>query len=244
MAGHVSIYPASGDACYCCNLSDAQAIAARKRYSCDEVKRRAVIESRVPTVQISASIISAIQCQEAVKLLMGQGANSSVRFSFDRRNLRADKFDLLANQQCGAIQFHDRIEFSPIVVSSRDSLACLFNKAEELVGSNPQLDLIQDRSLLASYCCKACGTKVEVCRPLHEVFEDELYCGGMACISMAPRSVVAHDVGLERVARFQTSDLRFMTCNLESLGIPDRHIVWLSGDGGSGYFRLGTAEIS
>ncbi len=63
--------PASG-ACYECTLGEADRAALAHRMSCALLSRDEMLEGKTPTTATSASIVAAVQVQEAIKLLSGR----------------------------------------------------------------------------------------------------------------------------------------------------------------------------
>ena len=74
LSGSIRIFGAGEGACYQCFANDNEMIAARQRYSCDDFKKRMFSEHKMPTVQISSAIVSALQVQEAIKIILGKKA--------------------------------------------------------------------------------------------------------------------------------------------------------------------------
>lgn len=68
LAGQAIVYK-PGVSCYECNLNDIEKELLFKAMSCPDVAQRSLSVGRVPTTPISASIIGAIQTQEALKII-------------------------------------------------------------------------------------------------------------------------------------------------------------------------------
>jgi molybdopterin/thiamine biosynthesis adenylyltransferase len=244
LAGHVSVYPPGGGACYSCNLSQSQEEAAKKRYSCDFVRRRAMIEHRVPTVQVAASIVSGVQCQEAIKSLMGIGRESAFRFAFDGRQLVGECYELLENELCSGYQYHTDVRFVDTEFSHQIKLRDLLELSSDFVGANPKLDLTFDREVVLGFVCQYCGRPHTVFKPLHVLFDDDLTCGSEVCADGIKKDGPKFDAGLVRCAVFDTSFEGGLELTLSDIGVPDRHIVLVRGDVDSVYFRLSPALVN
>jgi molybdopterin/thiamine biosynthesis adenylyltransferase len=63
--------PASG-ACYECTLGEGDRAALAHRMSCALLSRSEMLEGKTPTTATSASVVAAVQAQEAIKLLAGR----------------------------------------------------------------------------------------------------------------------------------------------------------------------------
>ncbi|HHG84443.1 MAG TPA: ThiF family adenylyltransferase, partial [Bacteroidetes bacterium] len=75
LSGQVSSYQ-MGHSCYECGLTKIGWKDIRERMGCTDMARRYAMSGQVPTTPISASIIAAIQVQEALKLFRGQKEQS------------------------------------------------------------------------------------------------------------------------------------------------------------------------
>src|SRR6185503_19846276 len=72
LSGNVMVFGPEG-VCYECNVTSDQIQDARSRYdSCENVRKRYLQQERMPTVQITSALISALQVQEVIKLLHNQ----------------------------------------------------------------------------------------------------------------------------------------------------------------------------
>ncbi len=92
LGGHVTVFIPPDPPCYQCAATTQQLTSARKRYSCDDFKRASFSEGKMPTVQVTSSLISAIQVQEAVKLLCGQKVLSGHKLYYQ---VRLNDFDVM-----------------------------------------------------------------------------------------------------------------------------------------------------
>lgn len=68
LSGQMVVYK-PGTSCYECQLSDSEWANIRERMGCPDVARRNYAAGKIPTTPISASIIGALQVQEALKLI-------------------------------------------------------------------------------------------------------------------------------------------------------------------------------
>lgn len=68
--GHTSVYR-NGETCYACSLSDDAKQNMAIREGCADVVKESMSYGRVATTPISASIIGAVQVQEALKIIHG-----------------------------------------------------------------------------------------------------------------------------------------------------------------------------
>lgn len=75
LSGQVSVY-GPGCACYECGLTALAWKEIRTRLGCTDMARRYAAEGHAPTTPIAASIIGALQVQEAIKVALGMEAGS------------------------------------------------------------------------------------------------------------------------------------------------------------------------
>jgi molybdopterin/thiamine biosynthesis adenylyltransferase len=81
LAGQLQVYR-PGAACYECQLGPAEWQSIRYRLGCPDIARRNANNGKIPTTPISASIIGAMQAQEALKVVFGN----------DEKSLAGNKF--------------------------------------------------------------------------------------------------------------------------------------------------------
>ena len=87
IAGELYVYQPYGS-CYECQLTKKELKNIQYRLSCADIAARNATAGRIPTTPITASVIGAMQAQEALKLIHG----------FDNRTLAGFKYYGLANQ--------------------------------------------------------------------------------------------------------------------------------------------------
>ncbi|MEM6271552.1 MAG: ThiF family adenylyltransferase [Bacteroidota bacterium] len=96
LSGQVSAYR-SGEACYECGLGEQAWRDIRQRMGCADMAMRYAVAGQMPTTPLSASLIAAVQVQEALRLLHGDGQSGLVGklFSYEGQTLHAEVYDLL-----------------------------------------------------------------------------------------------------------------------------------------------------
>lgn len=80
MAGLLNVY-VPGQSCYECQLTPEEEAYIRVQRGCPDVAIQDLVQGRVPTSPLAASIIGAMQVQEALKLLPGSRGRSLARRS-------------------------------------------------------------------------------------------------------------------------------------------------------------------
>jgi molybdopterin-synthase adenylyltransferase len=243
LGGHISVFTPPKLPCYQCNASEEQIKAARKRYSCDDFKRAVLDEGKMPTVQITSSIISALQVQEAVKLLSGQKVDSGKKIYFQGKVNDFDILTLIENQHCtGHPNYPQIIPLSLCnSVTLREFLEFVSHK--ELSGAGATLDFRGDRTFVRSVSCKSCGTEISLNKPSFRIFDTETICNtcndrGIMLYDENRSEQVSSKLTVPEFNLAQTSE-DLLNLSLWDLGVPHRHIVAVYDQVGSyNYYEL------
>ena len=123
LAGNIKVFGAREGPCYQCFSTVEEQTAARVRYSCEEFKKRLFMEKRMPTVQVSSAIASALQAQEAVKLMLGKPALTGHKLFFQGVNGAFELIRLREDPNCLAHASYDAVVETPLTTSPKRSLA-------------------------------------------------------------------------------------------------------------------------
>ncbi len=220
---HVTVYQPPKLPCYECSASSEQRIASRRRYSCDDFKRALLQEDKIPTVQVASAIASAIQVQEAMKLLCGQPTVPGRKIYYQGKIHDFDTIQLPSNPDCLAHVSYPEIIDLPIRTDLllRDFLTLVSSPGYS--GPGAALDFNAFRTFVVSTACRLCSGEIEFYRPAFRIFDTELVCerckaqAGVAEIQLAPGEVqrtVLPDFSLERTPE------RVLKMSLHDLGVP------------------------
>lgn len=228
LGGHVTPFIPPEAPCYQCAASREQLISARKRYSCDDFKRTVFEEGKMPTVQITSSIVSAIQVQEAIKYLCDQPIQSGKKIYLQGKTNDFDLFTLMKNDNCTGHVTYPEIISLPLTNAISLENFLKFISQEEYSGMGATLDLRGDRTFVVSVACKSCGTTISLNKPSFKIFDTETIC--QDCKSGMAKNVPTH---LEqRAVREDKVDFnlvdtpsQLLNMSLSALGIPFRHVV-------------------
>lgn len=228
LGGHVTVFVPPEPPCYQCSATKEQLKAARKRYSCDEFKRTIVEEGKMPTVQVTSSLVSAIQVQEAVKLLCDQEVENSKKIYFQGKINDFDVITLQKNDNCmGHVSYSEIISLS---LTSSVTLKQFLELVSQsgLSGVGATLDYRGgDRTFVISVACKLCGTNINLNKPSFQIFDHETICA--KCKEGNVNAVVqGEQVSTKKTVKefnlTQTND-ELLNMSLQELGIPFRHVV-------------------
>jgi adenylyltransferase/sulfurtransferase len=198
-------------ACYECTMSEKDWDLVNQRRSCSLLARRAIAQRGTPTTPTTASVIGAIQAQEAVKLIHGLSALVGRGFIFDGANHDSYSTSYPINPDC---VWHE--EATPIEsidgFHQETPLAFLRDWAVKKLGGLDAIDL--GRELVQSLDCPSCGTHEEILSPIEHVTPERVPCP--AC-------------GMERIPTFFHSipaDSPLLSRSARQLGLPGRDVIW------------------
>ena len=153
LSGITRIFDPARTACYECTMNETDRKLVRDRLSCAMLARDAIQQGHVPTTSVAASLIAALEVQEAIKYLHGQPTldgegihvngmwNDFTRVQYKRRD------------DCGA---HDSFEgVLPLQRGVNDiTLAELLDRAEARLGKGATLEFSRD--VATRLTCPAC----------------------------------------------------------------------------------------
>lgn len=230
LAGNVKVFGAGAGACYQCFASDDELKALRTRYACDDFKKRMFSEHKMPTVQISSAIVSALQVQEAIKIILGKKALIGKKIYFQGTTGDFEVINLREDPNCLAHVTYDEVIETPMTnaVTGREFLT--FVTKPDLSGENAVLTF--DRQFLRGITCNHCGKKTVFNKPVFRLFIDEVKCSG--CSKAVDRNNFEY---IEELSL--DSDDSLLDLTLEEIGIPKLHIVSVRSQSGEyKYYEL------
>lgn len=176
LMGTVRVFEPPHSACYECtmNARDFELLAARR--ACSLLTRDEMLGGKIPTTATSASIIAAMQVQEAVKLLHRDRIPATLSGKGVAYNgLTHDSYVVSYGRQPHCLS-HDTYELAGAVVAGEDATMgdILRSAGDGLPGA--VLDL--EREIVTALCCASCGSSEDVFRPLDELSVADARCPG------------------------------------------------------------------
>lgn len=198
-------------ACYECTMSQVDWDLLNKRRSCSLLARRALAQRGTPTTPTTASVIGAMQAQEAIKHLHGLGALLGRGFVFDGAEHSSFSVNYPINPECSWHEPAAAIDSMP-QFNSDTRLEVLWQEGARRLGGLDALDLA--RELVERLECPKCGRRQNVLQPAEKVREDQLRCAacGAECAPIFLHSLNAGSEWLGRSAR--------------DIGLPAWDIIW------------------
>lgn len=160
LMGVARVFDPPRTACYECTMHEHEYEQMAKRKTCALLTRDEMIDGKVPTTSTSASVIAAIQVQEAVKLMHSDRFETAPDFGgkgFQFVGLTHDSYivDYPPKPDCMA---HDTYDLEQAEwVDARSTFAQLLATAEEKLGPGAIIELEQE--ILLSAKCGGCGAE-------------------------------------------------------------------------------------
>lgn len=176
--GQVRVFSPGQGACYECSLSEAD--YEEMRVPCNLLASKYESEGKIPTTPTIASIMGAVQVQEALKLLdpkRWEGRTLSGReFLFNGTVGDASVVNLPANENCFA---HSAIDLTKLVElpdadSRTTTVAQLLEKARERLGDDAVIVL--NFELCVEMRCPTCRTSIRMLCPERKIYREQLSC--------------------------------------------------------------------
>jgi Dinucleotide-utilizing enzymes involved in molybdopterin and thiamine biosynthesis family 2 len=230
LSGNIKVFGASEGACYQCYASADEYDATRIRYACDDFKKRMFSEHKMPTVQISSAIVSALQVQEAIKIILGKKSLIDKKIYFQGTTGDFELINMRRDPECIAHAAYNEIIETPLSNTITVRKFLTFVSKPYLSGKSATLTF--DRQFLRSIICNHCGKKTIFNKPAFRLFIDEVKCS--ECSEIVDRNNFEY---IEELSLESTNDLLNLT--LEDIGVPKLHIISVrSGEGDYKYYEL------
>jgi len=208
--------------CYECTLSEVDREILSRRRSCALLTTEEMTAGKVPTTATTASLVAAVQSQEAVRLLHGTAGLHGEGWTFIGETLDAWRSTYSEDPQCPA---HDRYEqLVPAIVTASTTLADLVEASPVEPSELVAVDLEADLVLAAS--CPACGWRRHIARR-----GVDLTAGDVTCPTCAR-------VGALETTTALAPDDPVMGLTVADLGLPDLDVVTLRTATGRTHLRL------
>jgi len=154
LSGIVRAFTPHQGACYECTMNATDRKLLAERRSCAMLARDAVLRGHVPTSAVAASVIGAMEVQEAIKLvhgqptLVGHGLHIDGLFGEISRVAYPRRPDCPGHDELGPI--------APLGAGIADrTFGELLDRAEAAVGPGASLDLSRD--VIVQWNCMSCG---------------------------------------------------------------------------------------
>ncbi len=213
-----------GTACYECAMTTRDYQLLNLRYSCPLLRRDQILEGKVPTAPTIASMMAALEVQEALKLIHGMPVEPGTALVFNGVTNQFYKTRLPFRDDCLS---HESFP-SPIAIplGHLATASAFFNAVKESLPTDGRLTLPLERDLVVAVDCPRCGWHNEVFRPRTRVGQSEAVCPN--CREPGrPEIISAVEEGSPLAGR-----------TLADLGVPRFDILRVDTEHRSGFFLL------
>jgi len=207
------VFSPPDSACYECTMNDRDQELLAARRACSLLTRDQMLEGKVPTTATSASIIAAMQVQEAVKLLHRDRIDA--RFGgrgVAYNGLTHDSYVVTYPRRDDCLS-HDTYDLgAATAVSAATSFGELLHQGRSLLGEGTVLDL--ELEIVTHMACAACETEEPVFRPIDGLTQGAALCEGCGA---ERRLTLVHSITRE--------DEHLLAMNAAELGLPPFDVV-------------------
>ncbi|MBI5932989.1 MAG: ThiF family adenylyltransferase [Chloroflexi bacterium] len=210
LLGLVRVFKPGHGACYECTLTEQALRDLSMRYSCPLLARQNILLGKVPTTPTIASIIGAMQSQEALKLIHDLPTEPGKVTHFNGMTNDMHTTAYSPREDCESHWTYGEVTELP-ARAERTTLADLLRIARADLGPDALIEL--DQELVISLECPNCHTVEETLKPLSEVSFEAGHC---------PTCGILRESTLTHVI---TGQEKFLHRTLASVGVPPLHIL-------------------
>jgi adenylyltransferase/sulfurtransferase len=210
ISGAARVFLPGDGPCYECTMSQTDWKLLQARRSCNLLSRGEMEQGKTPTTPTIASIVAAVQCQEAVKLLHGLPTIAGHGWVFQGLSVDSYLVDYQRKDDC--LSHETLVQIHSLDAGVDDMpIGDLLSEARRLV-PGARLELCRD--VLQSLDCPRCGRSEELFVSLGKVRAEKAFC--------------PHCPGVRRAVKtfFQIGDDRgLLDKTLGQIGVPPLDII-------------------
>ncbi len=208
--GLVRVFIPGQGACFECTLTEQARRDLSLRYSCPLLARENVLLGKVPTTPTIASIIGAMQAQEALKIIhaLPVEAGKVTHFNGMTNDMHTSAYK--PREDCESHWTYGEVTELP-ASAGKTTLGEMVRIVHADLGAEAVLEL--DQEMIISLNCTACQTRERVLKPMAEVTFKAAHCptcGNLREIEMT------HTV---------TGKEDYLSLTLADAGVPALHIL-------------------
>ncbi len=210
LLGLVRVFKPGEGACYECTLTEQAIRDLSMRYSCPLLARQNILLGKVPTTPTIASIIGAMQSQEALKVINDMPIEPGKVTHFNGMVNDMHTTAYVPRDDCQSHWTYGEITELP-ARAEHTTLADLLRIARADLGPDAMIEL--DQELITSLDCPNCNTTEQILKPLSDVTFEAGHCPTCGILR---ESTLTHIISGEE---------NFLHRTLASVGIPPLHIL-------------------
>lgn len=210
LLGLVRVFVPGEGACFECTLTEQARQDLAVRYSCPLLARQNILLGKVPTTPTIASIIGAMQSQEALKLIHGLPVEAGKVIHFNGMTNEMHTSAYRAREDCESHWTYGEVTELPARAEML-TLNDLLEIARADLGEDALIEL--DQELILALECPTCRTRETLLKPISEVSFESAHCP--ICGAMR-ETEMAHTI---------SGGEPFLNRTLASVGVPPLHIL-------------------
>ncbi len=167
--GVVRVFQPPDSACYECGMTSRDYQLLNLRYSCPLLRREEILAGKVPTAPTIASIMAAMEVQEALKLIHGMPVQAGCLHVYNGVANTFYTTQLPRREECLSHETYP--DPTPVPLGNGATAAELFHVAHQFVSG--ELRLLLDRELVTAIEWPQSERRIEVMRPRNKVSQLE-----------------------------------------------------------------------
>ena len=208
--GLARVFVPGQGACFECTLTEQARRDLSIRYSCPLLARENILLGKVPTTPTIASIIGAIQSQEALKLIHGKPVEPGRVLHFNGMTNEMHTTSYTPVEDCESHWSYGEITELPLRVNAT-SFTELLQIVHRDLGPDAVIEL--DQELIIALTCPNCKTRDEVLEPISQVGFNRAHC---PICGVLRETEMTHTI---------TGKENFINKSLAMMGVPPLHII-------------------
>jgi adenylyltransferase/sulfurtransferase len=197
-------------ACYECTLTEEARRDLALRYSCPLLARQNILLGKVPTTPTIASIIGAMQSQEALKIIHNMDVEPGKVAHFNGLNNQMHTTAYTAREDCESHWIYGDITELPLS-AHKATLIELLEIIRLDLGDEAVIEL--DQEIVLALECTQCNKIEKTIKPMSQVSFEAAHC---------PNCGEMREV---KMTHLITGEEPFLDRTLVSLGVPPLHIL-------------------
>lgn len=210
LLGLVRVFVPGEGACFECTLTEQARRDLALRYSCPLLARQNILMGKVPTTPTIASIIGAMQSQEALKLIHNMEVQAGKVTHFNGLNNHVHTTAYAPDENCESHWTYGEIIELPLRAET-NTMQDLMAIIKSDLGPEAVIEL--DQELVLSLSCSVCNTEEKVLKPMSAVSFEAAHC---------PNCGEMREVEMSHLVSGEESYLHH---TLHNLGVPPLHIL-------------------
>ncbi|MBN1437934.1 MAG: ThiF family adenylyltransferase [Anaerolineales bacterium] len=210
LLGLVRVFVPGRGACFECTLTESARRDLSLRYSCPLLARQNILLGKVPTTPTIASIIGAMQSQEALKLIHAMPVEAGKVTHYNGLTNEMHTSAYVPREDCESHWTYGEVTELPARAEGT-TLAEMLKIVRQDLGEEAVFEL--DQELILTLSCPQCNTRQEVLRPLEEVTFEAGHCPTCGILR---ETELTHEI---------TGAETFLHRTLGSIGVPPLHIL-------------------